>query len=176
MKLVRMYFELFKKFYKMTGLPPPVPREVASVQINNQEIPGSQPGKGEKTGNKYSPLNMEEYKKIELDAGGGGFWKDELLKFVRADRHPALDRMIFYETTSSAVVYDKFPKAKVHLLVVTKTDIRNLQDIDPTNKLHIAAVKDMVATGEIVRDQLRSQLPGKVKFRLGFHALPSMNR
>merc|ERR1719320_819057 len=84
--------------------------------------------------------------------------------------------MIFFETESTVVIYDKFPKAKIHLLVVTKCDLRNLEEIDPRSQVHIAAVKDIVSTGEIVREQLRSQLPGKIKFRLGFHALPSMNR
>ena len=79
--------------------------------------------------------------------------------------------MIYEVDEDLIVVYDKFPKAKHHLLVIPKREIEGPAHL---TKEHLPLLLKMKSKAQSIREKLlkeHSEIPG---FRTGFHAIPSM--
>lgn len=71
------------------------------------------------------------------------------------------------KTKEAVVITDKYPKAKIHYLVLPQNDINSIYKLDKT---HIDLLEEF---GDIFKDiQNETDLP----LRAGFHAVPSMQR
>ncbi|OQR94866.1 histidine triad family protein [Achlya hypogyna] len=90
-------------------------------------------------------------------------WKDALLVYLAA---PETHNEVVFFDDSVVVVRDKYPKAKLHLLVVPRTPmpfgVASLTKEHVPLLQHMASVVDGLAVAEDVR--------------LGFHAVPSMRQ
>ncbi|KAJ8716054.1 hypothetical protein PYW08_013339 [Mythimna loreyi] len=70
-------------------------------------------------------------------------------------------------TKQTVVIKDKYPKAKIHYLVLPQDDINSIYKLD---KSHIKLLEEF---GDVFKDiQNETDLP----LRAGFHAVPSMQR
>ncbi|KAG8227472.1 hypothetical protein J437_LFUL002361 [Ladona fulva] len=72
------------------------------------------------------------------------------------------------EDEDLVVIKDKYPKAEVHYLILPKDDISSLRQVKSS---HLSLFYKMEKCGK----KLISEHPNH-KFRLGFHAVPSMAR
>ncbi|CAH0381694.1 unnamed protein product [Bemisia tabaci] len=90
------------------------------------------------------------------------FWSKGLLKEMKESS--------VYEDKEIAVIRDKFPKAKHHFLALPKADIKNLQGL---NKSHVPLLQKLESKGLEVAKDLGDKT---ATFRLGYHAIPSMER
>merc|ERR1712029_436543 len=107
---------------------------------------------------------LVEAQQARMMAGGGGkHWSQGL---VASMSDP--DSVLF-EDDELCVIKDKYPKARIHLLVLPKDTM--LVNLNSLNDSHIPLIRRMVAAGQ---DQVPpGTTPG---VRMGFHAVPSMSR
>eukprot|EP00047_Mylnosiga_fluctuans_P014051 m.34967 g.34967 ORF g.34967 m.34967 type:complete len:455 (-) comp5286_c0_seq1:1278-2642(-) len=99
-------------------------------------------------------------------AARGGHWSDALYEFCRApERYPT---EVLYSDNDVVVINDKFPKARVHLLIMPRRKIDNLSNLLPTD-LPLLEQMQSVASTFIARHK-------NLTFRTGFHACPSMRQ
>eukprot|EP00904_Undaria_pinnatifida_P014065 jgi/Undpi1/978/HiC_scaffold_10.g04442.m1 len=125
-----------------------------------------------------------EYKLVSKDAplrsrGGlsrGGGWgttgpKNQwLLDYLAEPRRPELEKVIYYEDELCVVIYDGFPKAKYHLLLIGKDNpVNTPADL---SKEHLPCQHRLYGVGKAIADELCRQGAGQV--RLGYHAIPSV--
>jgi len=94
-------------------------------------------------------------------------WKDKLLEYV----YNPDSEGVYYHDDQVVIIYDKFPKAKVHLLVIPKQIIKSISVL---NSSHIPLLNQMKSHANRIIAELDPQ--SKRKFRVGFHAIPSMNQ
>ncbi|MBZ3879941.1 Aprataxin [Sciurus carolinensis] len=75
-----------------------------------------------------------------------------------------------YKDEQVVVIKDKYPKARHHWLVLPWASISSLKDV---TREHLELLKHMHTVGEkVIADFAGS---GKLRFRLGYHAIPSMS-
>lgn len=67
------------------------------------------------------------------------------------------------------IIKDKYPKARYHFLILPKENIPNLKSLKPD---HVLLLKHIHEKGE---DLARKYETEKLKFRLGYHGIPSMS-
>jgi aprataxin len=79
---------------------------------------------------------------------------------------------VFYKDDKVVVIYDNFPKAHYHLLVLPR-DVTIL-DMNHLTRDHIPLVKYMEYVGEQIIKYLKQTIKEKVEFKTGFHAIPSL--
>ena len=78
---------------------------------------------------------------------------------------------IVMESQSCFVINDKYPKAKVHFLVLPKKDeIPNIKALTSSN---ISLLQHMIDLGKDVIN-LKQKDNKNMVFKMGFHAIPSM--
>ncbi len=86
----------------------------------------------------------------------------------------ALKTFIFLETPQWMVIYDGYPKAKVHLLLLPKpsflavsgvTELRREEHLERLARFHVAA--------RHIATKLQQDIPS-LRLRLGYHSVPSM--
>jgi aprataxin len=100
--------------------------------------------------------------------GGGSGWAGALASYIL---HPEQHKdEIFYHDEQLVVIYDKFPKAKHHFLVMPAKLINGFSALTTDD---LPLLKLMKKRGEIVIDEYKKKNPA-LKFRMGFHAVPSM--
>lgn len=74
---------------------------------------------------------------------------------------------ILKKTKQAVVITDKYPKAKIHYLVLPHADINSIYELD---KSHIGLLEEF---GDLFKEiQNETELP----LSAGFHAVPSMQR
>jgi len=78
----------------------------------------------------------------------------------------------YYHDDKVVVIYDKFPKAKFHLLAMPHKLVDG-PEVLTTEDLPMLA--DLKERGQIIIAELTKKRP-KAKFRMGFHAVPSMRQ
>ena len=106
-----------------------------------------------------------------------GKWADGLLEIIRK---PELHRSSFYDpstpddivTREFVVIKDKYPKSKVHLLILPTEFLPNYSFLEDT---HIPLLERMKAEGEKIIAEVKKSEPN-LTFRMGFHAIPSMRQ
>ncbi|XP_063643930.1 aprataxin isoform X3 [Pan troglodytes] len=80
-------------------------------------------------------------------------------------------KMQVYKDEQVVVIKDKYPKARYHWLVLPWTSISNLKAV---TREHLELLKHMHTVGEkVIVDFAGSS---KLRFRLGYHAIPSMRK
>jgi len=105
-----------------------------------------------------------------------GFWKNALSVYVERPRDTKWAPCIFYEDDQFVIIYDRYFKAKIHLLILPKTKVQSVYDLDPTNGQHIALIEGMIARAKWIEQGLcRRDSGAGSAIRFGFHAIPSMN-
>lgn len=99
-----------------------------------------------------------------------GPWSDALFEFARfPERHMA--DVVFYDSRVVAI-RDRFPKAKIHLLIIPRERIDNLSALLPA---HLSLLEHMqTVAASLIEQQLHTN--PSLSFRTGFHALPSMRQ
>ncbi|CAF3887578.1 unnamed protein product [Rotaria sordida] len=73
------------------------------------------------------------------------------------------------------VIKDKYPKARIHLLVMPNEYIANLKSI---NNTHLPLLKHMLKVGKEVAEKIAAKANARgsfAHFRYGYHAIPSMS-
>jgi aprataxin len=88
---------------------------------------------------------------------------------------PALkddDEELFYADDKVVVIYDMFPKAMYHLLVLPK-DV-SLIDASVLTSEHVPILEHMKFVGEQLIKHLKATQKEKTEFKMGFHAIPSL--
>ncbi|KAL4216894.1 hypothetical protein ACF0H5_023355 [Mactra antiquata] len=76
--------------------------------------------------------------------------------------------MIVESDDKVVVIKDKYPKAKHHFLILPKENIPNLKSLKPD---HVDLLKHIEKIGKDVAEKTDK----KLKFRYGYHAVPSMS-
>jgi diadenosine tetraphosphate (Ap4A) HIT family hydrolase len=97
-------------------------------------------------------------------------WSDGLLLYIRHPEH--FKDSIYKIYDKFMVIYDKYPKAKYHLLIIPKEEIKSIYYL---NKSHLPLIKDMIELSKEVINDLNKK-NGEIEFQIGFHAIPSMNQ
>lgn len=98
-------------------------------------------------------------------------WAEALWKMAL---HPEQHKDMILQVTDQAIVIpDKFPKARKHLLVVSRLD--DLDSIDDLRSSHVTLLQDMHNLGQtLVQSSL--QQDQSLVFRMGYHSDPSMRQ
>ncbi|KAL0487229.1 transcription factor [Acrasis kona] len=102
----------------------------------------------------------------------GGSWDSALLNIVNDANSDSNKRRTFYSDSQSMVVYDPYPKSKVHLLMISKVDIVGPKYITSEHIPHLQHNHDIAH--KIVA-HLKTQFP-ESEFKIGYHSVPSMRR
>ncbi|CAF2745895.1 unnamed protein product [Rotaria sp. Silwood2] len=79
-----------------------------------------------------------------------------------------------YKDELCTVIKDKYPKARIHLLVMPNEHIANLKSI---NNTHLPLLKHMLKVGKEVAEKTAAKANARGSFshfRYGYHAIPSM--
>ncbi|CAF0726728.1 unnamed protein product [Rotaria sp. Silwood1] len=79
-----------------------------------------------------------------------------------------------YKDDLCTVIKDKYPKARIHLLVMPNEHIANLKSINDT---HLPLLKHMLKVGKEVAEKTVAKANARgsfTDFRYGYHAIPSM--
>ena len=80
---------------------------------------------------------------------------------------------VLLATTHCVVVYDIFPKARVHVLILPREPIAKPQELAAN---HTPLLRHMLQLAEWLAPRLRAQHAGLPPLRCGFHAVPSMRQ
>ena len=98
-------------------------------------------------------------------------WQDAL---THAMTHPrARAEQLFEEDDLAAIIKDGFPKARYHYLIVGKK--RELNSVKDLQTSDIPLLQHMHKLAEDLIARIHRKEPD-VKFRFGYHAVPSLNR
>lgn len=140
-------------------------------------------GVGSSSSSSSSPPSYKflsaEMRELARSKHNGG-WQDALTPYINIDSsssQPDLKRFVYWQNSDVVVIYDAYPKARFHLLIIPKKKISSLtsltaNDISLVTKMH--GVADWIADGLVHQEQEKS---GKLlKFRSGYHSVPSMNQ
>lgn len=111
------------------------------------------------------PPPIKSPKVVERQKTGAGHWTQGLKQALQNQ-----DNIIF-ETDHVSVIKDKYPKAKYHFLVIAKGDISSIKSLKYT---HISLLQHMIHVGKNLRSYAKIEPKEHVKFKMGFHAVPSM--
>lgn len=79
---------------------------------------------------------------------------------------------IFEEDELTVTLYDAFPKARFHYLIVPKDDIHSVKELSRDN---LELLKHIHTIAESLIERVRRREPN-TPFRFGYHAVPSLNR
>jgi len=97
-------------------------------------------------------------------------WKGAFFDFMETELSPAHEAFVFFQNDNYVVIYDAFPKSKVHLLVLPRA-IKNINSINELQKeRHLEALQDLK---EFVNKLMKHMEPHDLK--AGFHAIPSLD-
>ncbi|CAH2091060.1 unnamed protein product [Euphydryas editha] len=76
-------------------------------------------------------------------------------------------KLIYKETKNIIVIKDKYPKAKIHYLVLPREEISSIFKL---NKSHLDLLEEFGSVFNTIKEEHDCEL------RAGFHAVPSMHR
>jgi len=98
----------------------------------------------------------------------GGF-ETALLRIVDApDKHK---NVILLQDAQCLVIYDGFPKAKYHLLVLPRQKIMSLTDL---SREHVVTLRHLHRVALHVVRSIQQAADAGLGFRVGFHSVPSL--
>ncbi|KAL7751129.1 aprataxin-like protein [Sorochytrium milnesiophthora] len=100
-------------------------------------------------------------------------WQDGLLRYLRDPASlPASE--VYQHDNDTVTIYDGFPKATVHLLLMPRRLVNSVVDLR-NDKEDLALLDLLTARAEDITKGLREKHPG-LAFRAGLHAVPSMRQ
>ena len=97
-------------------------------------------------------------------------WRNALYGYIRGSDD---DRAVISRSKMGVLIHDKYPKATVHLLLLP-TEEMNLFKKITIEKLEKSDLKEIEAFHHMAREFVRSRYSKDMKFRIGYHAIPSM--
>jgi len=102
----------------------------------------------------------------------GGFSVDILKRYSEPTLQAELETSVFWRNDSMVVIYDKYPKSKIHLLVIpTKSNpLYNVNGISQLDSSHQGALNAFHQLGA----DIQNHLGGTNVIRMGYHAIPSL--
>ena len=108
--------------------------------------------------------------------GSGGGWAAALAAYADDPTAGVAAGSVLAYDAHVVVVRDKFPKARLHLLLVARD--RSLDSVADLRANHLPLLAHMhsVAESQVTALRARDSTLAKVPVRLGFHAVPSMRR
>ncbi len=86
------------------------------------------------------------------------------------------DNCIFFEDNEYIIIYDRYYKAKIHLLIMPKYEIKSVYDLDPFNNFHIGMIEGMIARAQWIKIGILKRNKNINNIKYGFHSIPSMNQ
>ncbi|ORY08300.1 HIT-like protein [Basidiobolus meristosporus CBS 931.73] len=101
---------------------------------------------------------------------GSAGWKNVLKPYTE---HPEKysDSVVYSFDDEMVVIYDQYPKAKKHFLILPRNGI---ESIDALTKEDTAVLLKLRSRGNELIHKLRIEFPEIRNYRLGFHAIPSL--
>ena len=134
--------------------------------VNTRSIPPPPP---------YEGLSRETMMTIPRYNGN---WQDTFKVFLKPDRDPNWNKLIYFENKNLVVIYDGDPKAKFHLLVIpTKRKIQNVwQLLDGDITANIELMKEIVNLSQWIINGFCKMYDNKYRFIYGFHSIPTMTQ
>jgi aprataxin len=106
-------------------------------------------------------------------SSGAGHWKQILRQYLSEGRNPALEPWIYYEDESAVVIYDAFPKAKLHLLLLSKP-LATVAGVAELRAAHAGELNQLHSLGKQICESLEGSPDITLPLRMGYHALPSL--
>ncbi|CAG8738832.1 1284_t:CDS:2, partial [Acaulospora morrowiae] len=79
---------------------------------------------------------------------------------------------LYYHDDDFVIIWDKYPKAKKHLLVMPRKKIDGVGEL---KRQHLELVRNLKEKGQWVAERLK-EIDPNLSFRVGFHAIPSMRQ
>lgn len=97
-----------------------------------------------------------------------------LYDYIKPNRSNSALQYVYYENDYVAILYDKYPKSTVHLLIVPKCNIERLDDVDNNNQPQLLLLQYMHNIGIRVIQHLQQTQYSELQFDLGYHRIPSL--
>eukprot|EP00903_Cladosiphon_okamuranus_P008221 g7914.t1 len=152
--------------------------DAASVGRLGGDDRGGETGAVMESGKKRKRAFPEYRKGLPVPAKGGPgvFWKLALVQYLKdrdGPRSPEMQNEVFYEDDQCLVIYDGYPKARFHLLLLPKPkflDVKEPKDL--RRDQHLSRLRQLHATGTEIAEALSQQGAGVV--RCGYHGIPSL--
>lgn len=95
-----------------------------------------------------------------------GHWKSALSRIIADNNSP----WVYWSSSEFICIYDRFPKAKQHLLLLVNDSKLTENKVWRLSQTHLPMLKKM----KTIASELTSTLTGD--FLVGFHSVPSMDR
>jgi len=103
--------------------------------------------------------------KPDRNSGRGG-----LKVYLAKERPKEVKRCIFFENDEFVVIYDAYPKSRIHLLIMAKTEfIKGISVLIPE---HIPIIRGMIDLSQIIISHFADL---GIEIWHGFHAIPSLS-
>ncbi|RIB22316.1 HIT-like domain-containing protein [Gigaspora rosea] len=101
----------------------------------------------------------------------GSPWLNVLLPYCE---QPEIfsNKVVYYYDDGIVIIWDKYPKAKIHLLVMPRQKIDSIEDL---RKQDLNLIEILKRKGQQIIDHFKENDPNLV-FRMGFHAIPSLRQ
>ena len=107
----------------------------------------------------------------------GGHWRAALNVYCSASPPPEFERAVFFRNRDFCIIYDAYPKAQVHLLLMFIgkdgcSDVNEMAELTPKNLVCLETVLKWLNATLLPFLQQSTNAP----IKCGFHAIPSMDR
>jgi len=133
-----------------------------------------------------SDLVYNHPRKEDFPSSRSNSWRNALDDVLSTVELGTNDPIVFFKNEKYVCTYDKYPKAKYHLLLIRRLHdrkdgdlsyVRTLNDLDPDN--HLEELREIHSLGKNIASHLQdfhasSNKESSVTIKLGYHALPSL--
>eukprot|EP01084_Bolivina_argentea_P123297 218502_1 len=148
-----------------------------NIAIKNQK----KDAEGEATLKNTSNNNcfqLPAYKQPSVWPEYNGFWKNVLYIYIKNknERDYTYNECIFYEDNDFIVIYDRFFKAKIHLLIMPKIKFQSIYELNPLNNYHIKMIERIIQIAEWIKNDILKRNKNIINIKYGFHAVPTLNQ
>ncbi|ETO12638.1 hypothetical protein RFI_24735 [Reticulomyxa filosa] len=148
-KLKQCYNDVLLHFYQLCHLPFVIPTVVPILTTTGSITAVS----------KHEPLpfhlqQLPTYAlPLKMDQASGqynGHWKNALSVYLlpKEKRQPECGQSVYWEDKNYVLVYDRFFKAKFHLLLLPRCTFASISELMGSNSTHIQMIQDMAARGQ----------------------------
>ncbi|PKK77818.1 HIT-like protein [Rhizophagus irregularis] len=165
--LKKTYDSILNAFWELTN--GQEYRSITTIKDNVQEVSAFDilMKSASKPSSKISPKSS---RRTPSKVGSGG-WNNVLLPYCqKPEMFPKSE--VYYYDNEFVIIFDKYPKAKNHLLVIPRKQIDNIGELKKQNLELVRALKEK---GQWVIEKMKQENP-KLFFRMGFHAVPSLRQ
>lgn len=107
--------------------------------------------------------------KVRPKHGGEPYSQEEVFKVVATRVSEIHQSSLYYVDSKVVVIYDAYPKAKIHLLVIPRRLIHTLKQV---TREDLELLKHMSKVAREIANHLRNDKE-RIQLRVGYHAIPS---